>query len=100
MPRRPGTLPPELAVRKTAAPITFVTKKECPLCNEAKRVVESSARRYKVSIEYVDLEGEPAEIQEKFKFDVPVVIIDGKRRFSGHVSVPLLEKVLRSRPYT
>jgi glutaredoxin len=98
IPRRPGTLPPEMAVRKTTAPITFVTKKECPLCNEAKRVVEHSARRYRLAIEYVDLEGEPAEIQEKFKFDVPVVIVDGKRRFSGHVSGALLEKLLKTRP--
>jgi len=98
VPRRPGTLPPELAVRKTTAPITFVTKKDCPLCVEAKRVVEHSARRYKLAVELVDLENEPADIQEKFKFEVPVVIIDGKKRFTGHVSVPLLEKVLQSRP--
>lgn len=98
MPRRPGSLPPELAVRKTAAPITFVTRKDCPLCHEAKRAVEHSARRYRVAIEYVDLDMEPPEVQEHFKFDVPVVLVDGKRRFSGRVNAPLLEKILKTRP--
>jgi len=75
-----------------------VTRKDCPQCVEARRIVEHSARRYRVAIEYVDIESEPAEVQEKFRFDVPVVLVDGKRRFSGHVSAPLLEKVLKSRP--
>jgi glutaredoxin len=98
VPRLPGTLPTELAMRKTVAPITFVTKRDCPLCVEAKKVVEHSARRYRLAVEVVQLEDEPAETQEKFKFDVPVVIVDGKRRFSGHVSGALLEKILKTRP--
>ena len=83
---------------RESSPITFVTKKDCPLCNEAKKTVEHSARRYKLAIEYVDLEGEPADVQDKFKFDVRVVIVDGKRRFSGHVNGSLLEKLLKTRP--
>jgi glutaredoxin len=75
-----------------------VTRRDCPLCSAAKRVVEHSARRYRVAIEYVDLDTQPPDIQEKFKFDVPVVIVDGKKRFTGHVSAPLLEKVLMTRP--
>jgi len=98
VPRRPGTLPPELAVRKTTAPITFVFKKDDTVSLDARRVVEHSARRYKLAVEYVDVEQEPADIQERFKFDLPVVIIDGKRRFSGHVTPVLLEKILNTRP--
>jgi glutaredoxin len=98
VPRRPGSLPPELAVRKTTAPITFVTKRDCPLCVTAKKAVDHAARRYKLAVEVVDLEAQPADIQEKLKFSVPVVIVDGKRRFSGHVSAPLLEKILATRP--
>ena len=98
MPRRPGTLPPELAVRKTTAPITFVTKRDCSLCNSAKKIVDHAARRYKLAVEYVDLEREPADVQEKLKYDVPLIIVDGKRRFSGHVSAALFEKILKTRP--
>lgn len=97
MPRRPGSVPPELAVRKTTAPITFVTRKDCPLCVEARRVVDHAARRYKLAVETVDLEAEPADVVEKLRFDVPIVLIDGKRRFSKHVSAVLLEKALRAR---
>lgn len=97
MPRRPGSLPPELAVRKTTAPITLLLRKGDPLCAQAKRLVEHSARRYKLAVEEVDIEREPAEIQERFRHDVPVVLIDGKRRFSGHFSQALLERALQSR---
>ena len=65
---------------------------------ETRKVVEHAARRYKLAVEHVDIDEEPADIQERFKFDVPVVIIDGKRRFSGHVAAPLLEKILNTRP--
>jgi hypothetical protein len=75
-----------------------VYKKDHAVSLEARRVVEHSARRYRLPVEFVDIEGEPADIQERFKFDLPVVIIDGKRRFSGHVSAPLLEKILNTRP--
>ena len=97
MPRRPGALPPELSVRKTGAPITFLTRKDCPLCHEARRIVENAARRYKLAIETVDLDREPADVFERFKNEIPVIMIDGKRHFSGHVSASLLERALKSR---
>lgn len=97
MPRRPGSIPPELAVRKTTAPITFITRRACPLCVEAKRIVEHSARRYKLAVEMVDVDEAAPEVLERFKDEVPVVLVDGKRRFSGHVSAPLLETILKTR---
>lgn len=75
-----------------------MTKRDCSLCNTAKKIVDHAARRYKLAVEVVDLDQEPADVQEKLKFAVPVVIVDGKRRFSGHVSAPLLEKILNTRP--
>ncbi len=97
MPRRPGAFPPELAVRKTGAPITFLTRKNCPLCLEAKRIVEHAARRYKLAVEEIDIEAEAPEVFERYRYDIPVVLIDGKRRFSGHISAPLLERALQTR---
>ena len=97
MPRRPGAVPPELAVRRTDAPITFITKSQCALCERARRVVENAARRYRVAVEEVNIETAHPDIFQKWKFDLPVVLIDGKRRFSGHVSPTLLEKALQTR---
>ena len=64
---------------------------------EARRVVESAARRYKLAIEEVDIDFEPPEVLERFKDEVPVIFVDGKRRFSGHVSAPLFETILKTR---
>jgi hypothetical protein len=64
---------------------------------EAKRILAHAARRYRLAIEEVDLEREAPEVLEKLKYDLPVVLIDGKRRFSGHVSQVLLERALQSR---
>ena len=89
---------PESECTYSAVSTEIVFKKDDTVSLDARRVVEHSARRYKLAVEYVDVEQEPAEIQERFKFDLPVVIIDGKRRFSGHVSPALLEKILNTRP--
>jgi glutaredoxin len=97
VPRRPGSVPPELAVRKTTAAITLLTRKNCPLCLVAKRVVENAARRYRLAVEEVDIDDEPQEVLDRFKDEVPVVMVDGKRRFSGHVSPALLDTILKTR---
>jgi len=97
MPRRPGSLSPELTVRRTSAQITLVTKHDCPLCGEARRVLEHAARRYRLSVEEVNVERDHPEVYEKWKYDLPVVLIDGKRRFKGHVSPTLLERALQAR---
>ena len=61
-------------------------------------MVEHSARRYKLALEVVDLDEEPAEVQQKLRFDIPLVLVDGKKRFSGSVTATLLEKILQTRP--
>ena len=98
MPRLPaGELPPEQAVRKTKAEITLVTKSDCALCHQARRVLEHAARRYRLQIEEVNAERDHPEVFATWKHHLPVVLIDGKRRFSGHVSTTLLEKALQTR---
>ncbi len=98
IPRRPDAFSPEVTVRKTIAPITLVTRNKCPLCSKARRLIAHAARRYRVAVEEVNVEVEHPDVFEKWKYDVPVVLIDGKRRFSGHISPTLLEKALQTRP--
>ena len=74
-----------------------MTRRDCQLCVEARKVVESSARRYKLAVEVVDLDGEAPDVIEKFRREVPVILIDGKRRFSGHVSAVLFEREIKAR---
>jgi hypothetical protein len=60
-------------------------------------VIESAARRYRLAIEEVDVDREPPEVLARFKDEVPVILVDGKRRFAGHISAPLLETILKTR---
>jgi hypothetical protein len=84
-------------VRKTVAPITFVTRKGDARCLAARKIVEHTARRYKLQIEDVDVDGEDPSVREKLETDLPVILIDGKRRFSGYLQAPLFEQAIRTR---
>lgn len=97
MPRPPGALTPESAVRKTSAELTLVVRQGCGRCESVKRLVHSAARRYKLKVEEVDLAGEEAAVQKAWFYDTPILLIDGRRRFSGYIAAPLLESALRSR---
>ncbi|GIW71331.1 MAG: hypothetical protein KatS3mg102_0873 [Planctomycetota bacterium] len=98
MPRRPGALPTELSLRRTSAPITFIFRRGCPRCALAQRTVAGAALRFKLALEEVDLGQAAPELIERWQDDLPIVLIDGRRRFRRTVPPPLLEKALRERP--
>lgn len=98
VPRLPRSAqPPEQAIRRTGAVLTLAVRSGCALCQEARRLVEHSARRYRLALEVVDIERDHQEVFEKWKYELPVLLIDGKRRFSGHLSATLVEKALQAR---
>ena len=84
-------------MRRTTAPITLITRRNSPLCHQARRIVDHAARRYKLAVEVVDLDAEGQAAIERYKDEVPIVLIDGKRRFSRHVSATQLEQILKTR---
>ena len=69
--------------------VVLYTRQDCHLCDIAKETLV----QYGQLPEEVDIDGDP-ELQARFDCCVPVVEIDGKIRFRGHVDKRLLRRLL------
>ena len=68
------------------------TKDGCPLCDEAAELL-SAYRRWIPPITEVDITLD-ADLNERLGEEIPVVQIDGKTRFKGHVNEHLLRRLI------
>jgi glutaredoxin len=75
--------------------VLLVSKRECPLCDEAKHALDSAATKLDFALEIRRID-EDAELHAKHSLEVPVVFIDGKKRFFGRVAPLLLLRELRA----
>ena len=57
----------------------------CHLCDEAKAAIESAGRD-RFTLEEINIESDP-ELLRKYKYDIPVVVIDGAEAFRHRVDV-------------
>lgn len=72
--------------------IVLYSRSGCHLCDDAQELLE----RYGLSVQVVDIEGDPA-LRELYHSTVPVVEVDGQVRFRGRIDELLLLRLLRSR---
>ncbi|MBX3436417.1 MAG: glutaredoxin family protein [Planctomycetaceae bacterium] len=68
------------------------TRANCPLCDEARRTLDDY-RAYLPNIKLIDIDGEPP-LRERYCDCVPVLELDGRVRFRGHVSDKLLRRLI------
>ncbi len=71
--------------------VILYTRTGCHLCDEAQQTLAEHGLRP----ELVDIGTSPA-LRDQFDTCVPVVEIDGKVRFRGHVDALLLKRLLKS----
>lgn len=76
--------------------VRFYTKPNCPLCEEVDRVL-TDYRPYLPRIDRIDVSSD-AELNSRFGGCVPVVEIDGKRRFKGQINEFLLRRMIEGTP--
>ena len=76
--------------------IVLYTKMDCPLCDEAKQLLVAELGRRMYRIKEIDIEEDP-ELLARYRYEIPVVLIDGKLRFRGRVDLDLLRRLLRAR---
>lgn len=76
--------------------LTFYTKENCPLCEEATETLEDYTP-YLPPAERIDIYSDPKLI-EKFGTCVPVVVLDGKIRFRGRINQVLLRRLIVASP--
>ncbi len=72
------------------------TRPNCPLCDTATDVLLHYTP-YLPPIEFIDIEGRP-ELADRFGNCVPVLELDGRVRFRGKISEPLLRRLIEGTP--
>ncbi|XP_059772978.1 glutaredoxin-like protein C5orf63 homolog isoform X1 [Balaenoptera ricei] len=84
-----------LSASKTAQPVlTLFTKDPCPLCDEAKEVLEPYKNRF--ILQEVDITlPENSAWYDRYKFDIPVFHLNGQFLMMHRVDVSKLEKQLQ-----
>ena len=64
--------------------VTLYTRRDCCLCDEARKVLDSVRRVEDFALEVVDVDQTP-ELARKYGLEVPVVTIDGRKAFKYRV---------------
>ncbi len=75
------------------ATITLYTKAGCHLCERAERVILNVQAELSFQLERRDISQDDA-LWECYRFDIPVIAIDGEERFRHRVSEPELRAAL------
>jgi glutaredoxin len=75
--------------------VLLVSKRVCPLCDEAKHALERAAAEVPFELE-VRLIDDDERLREAHALEVPVVFIDGKKKMFGKISPLLLLRELRA----
>jgi glutaredoxin len=74
--------------------VEIYSKAECSLCEEAKAVIEAVRRRLPFELVEHDIEADP-ELYQRFRYDVPVIFIDGRKAFKHRLDPATFEARLR-----
>ncbi len=73
--------------------VTFYTRRDCCLCDEAKGLVQRVTRMYAVDLAEVDIDQDP-DLQARFDQEVPVLFIEGRKVFKYRTTESELRKRL------
>ena len=73
--------------------IEVMTKKDCCLCDDAKRIIEQVIAEVPAELKMTDIESDP-ELFERYKEKIPVVLINGEESFMYKVHPVTLRKKL------
>ena len=76
------------------ARITIYSKPGCHLCDRAKEVIERCRAKVEFAIEVVDISQNP-ELLQRYRDDIPVILLDGKEIARHFVRERKLLELLR-----
>jgi glutaredoxin len=76
--------------------VVIYSSPDCHLCDVAKSVLEQDRERLDLEIREVDITADP-ELEERYREQIPVVFVAGKKAFKFRVDAGDLERrVLRA----
>ena len=74
--------------------VEIYSKPDCPLCEEAKRVTRQVQSRIPFQLIEINIEEDPT-LFKAFRYEIPVIFIDGRKAFKHRVGEEELERRLR-----
>ena len=74
--------------------VTIYTKPGCTLCDEARDVIELVREEYRIDVDVRDILLDLLDF-ERFKHEIPVILLDGKEIARHHLSADHLRAALR-----
>jgi len=78
--------------------IQLLGKPGCHLCEEAEGVVQSVCAGLRLTWEQINIE-EHAELYERYKEEIPVLLLDGRKIFKYHIDPEALRNALSRRGF-
>lgn len=75
--------------------VVFYTKPGCHLCEQAEELLEDLQADYELRITPVDITSDPA-VFERYRYEIPVVVVEGGGTVSGRIDVAALRRALGS----
>jgi|ERR1051325_5823691 4a-hydroxytetrahydrobiopterin dehydratase len=80
--------------RNAVTHVTLYTRRDCPLCEKAKRAIRDSG--VSIHLEEVDIDRDPA-LQARYTDDVPVIVVGGVEAFRHRVDPQAFAAYIRGR---
>ena len=77
-------------------PVTLYTRADCPLCEEARGLLDALAGELGFAVEPVDIDGD-RELRARYNYAVPVIALGGDEIARAPIRAAALEAVLRDR---
>jgi glutaredoxin len=81
---------------KTIRRVTLYSRAGCHLCDEVKEVISRARKKLEFELEEVDIESDLVLLDE-LRYEIPVVAIDGRRRFRYRLQLKEFLKALKER---
>jgi glutaredoxin len=75
--------------------VIIYSKPGCHLCEEAKAAIQAAGCGEEYVLEEVNIETDP-ELLRRYRFEIPVITIDGVEAFKNRVSSEEFKKAIRS----
>ncbi len=74
--------------------VEIYSKPDCSLCHEAKQVLEEVRAHLDFELIEVNIESDPV-LYERYRYDIPVVFVDGQKAFKHRLDRSAVEHRLR-----
>jgi glutaredoxin len=84
-------------VTVTIRTVRLYSRQGCHLCEQAEELLEELAAECPLDLDIVDITNDP-DLFDRFRYEIPVVAVEGGGTVSGRISMEDLRRVLRLGP--